>query len=116
MIRYNGIEIDRKSMTISHAGVAVRQPYSGPQTYFKSPQGGGYRFKAMERMILGEVSRDGLFDYIFSDCPEGGPAIGPHVIDIRFIQWKKIFARLQLKLVRDKRAGTMYFRLIPDVV
>lgn len=105
MIRYKGIVIDQKQRSITHRGVTWRQ---------RARRDDAVMFRSVAMLILGNgVSKDQLFWHIYGDDPEGGPIDGPHVFDIRFAMWRKLFASLQLELRRVKTAGVFYFCLVP---
>jgi hypothetical protein len=105
--------IDRKNRTITHNYHTEHFPLRPAHSRDFAP---GSRFDAFCHLILHEFSRERLFNYIYGGNADGGPLMGYWVWDIRFAQWKPVMKRLGLKLIRWKVAGTMYFRLVPDVV
>ena len=112
MIRYKGITIDRKLGLISHRGRSKSFP---SHNRFRNNK--GVAFRIWEALILDDMSRYKLFDHAYGRCSEGGPIAGENVIDVRISQWKPDFARMLLRLNREKRGGLKFYRLVPiDVV
>jgi hypothetical protein len=111
MIRHNGITLDRKNQTIYHRGRKRVLHQINP---------GGFRpvaYKLWEALILGPLDRATLFDRMYGEREDGGPLDGIKIVDIRISQWKYAFKLLGLQIVREKRCGVKYYRLVPiDVV
>lgn len=113
MIRYQGIEIDRKAATISHKGYVYN--LKGDRH-----QGGGrakiqVQFTALQALILHPegMTVGQLFDHVYGDREDGGPDRGPGIFNVCFNQWRKIFIGLNLCLHKEKKAGLIYYRLVP---
>lgn len=110
VIRHNDIMIDRanQSITIGEYTAYFPQRYS----HYQDAKGTSVAFKIFEHLLLkGEMSREQMFEHIYGHCPDGGPENGKHIFDIHFGHWLKHFEALRVKLVRDKRGGTMYLKL-----
>lgn len=113
MIWHNGIMIDRKRMAITHNFNTIRPD---PREATNSFTAGGYQFRVLERLILQPSSTQELFDFIFDVCPDGGPIVGRHLFLVRFAQWRPMLKKAQLDLVSNKRSGTVYYEIVPNVV
>jgi hypothetical protein len=108
MIRHNGVIIDRPKTTILHRGQRKR---------FYQRALGTPGFNVWEALLLGTWDRYRLFDMAYGDWIDGGPIAGEKMIDIRLSQWRFEFARMFLRLEKDKRGGLKFYRLVPiDVV
>lgn len=115
VIRYRGIEIDRKKQTVSHCGFVREFPYtSGGRRKYNTPT---KTFESWCYLILsGGVSREQLFWHIYGNDESGGPLDGPHIFHVRFCVWRPDFDRLKLDLVSSKTAGVMFYELRPSVL
>lgn len=109
MIWHNGIMIDRKTHTIEHN--FNRRVFTG-----KFNGGRQVMFRTWEAMILGEMSNHELFHHVYGNEPDGGPLFGVHIFYVRFAQWDSELKRMQLKIIRDKRAGNVHYKMVPNVV
>jgi hypothetical protein len=111
VIRHNGIVIDKDKRTIEVHGYSHAFGNGGPHSY----QNEGVAFKTISYLLLsGSRTRRELFEYIYGHCAEGGPNAGPDIFNNHWINWSRpngILDNLGLKLVREKRAGEMYFQL-----
>lgn len=109
MIRFGQIEINGKTKQIRNG------PYSLSCSY--KPGGGPtphIRFKAFKYLLCANgngISREQLFELVYKD--QDGPLAAHKVFDIRFIEWAPYFRQLGMQLRREKRGGTIYFRLVP---
>lgn len=110
MIRHNGIEIDRVRQIIHHGNLKRR---------FSRARIGGHApvmFKMWEALILGDCTREQLFNLLYGDCPEGGPVNGYNILNVRVSAQQKAFAAMGLKWVSEKRGGIAHWSLVPDDV
>ena len=113
MIWHNGIMIDRKNRSIEHDYHTEHFPLREKSAREYAPNS---RFECLCHLILQPHSRGDLYERIYGDHPEGGPDMGIYIWDVRFQQWKPAIKRLSLQLIRWKRAGIMFFQLVPHVV
>ena len=104
MITHRGIKVLLKHGAIAHRGNIKRFQMGHPSRV---------AFKTWCALILGDFNREELLDHIYGDREDGGPSMGVHQLDVRFVQWAPEFKRMELELTRDKRGGTQYFRLVP---
>lgn len=109
MIFHNGIAIDRKTHTITH---------NFNSRHFTGKYNGGRQlmFRTWEAMILGDMSAAELFECLYGEDPNGGPMFGLHIFYVRIAQWEPELKRMQLRIIRDKRAGQTYYKMVPNVV
>jgi hypothetical protein len=99
MIRHNGITIDRKTRTISHAGAAYQ---------FRIPMNGcDVAFTSVCHLVLGPgFSLNDLFDLAYSDDADGGPDGGPDQLLCYMNSWPRRFLdRLGIELRAWKISG-----------
>jgi hypothetical protein len=104
MIRFGQIEICNVKMTIRN-GERFMENFGAP-----------VRFKAFKHLLLADyngLSRERIFDLIYTDCPDGGPLAGWHMIDVRLWQWRDRIKALDVEIKRQKRGGEMFMRMVP---
>lgn len=109
MIRTDGIEIDRRRQIIRH---------QGREKIFRQGMYGGMRpvaFRFWEALILGDCTREQLFNILYDHDSNGGPIQGYNILNVRISMWQKQFADMKLKWRSDKRGGLAHWRLIPSI-
>ena len=109
MIRFDQITIDASTMTIRNGNRAM---------YFAKARGpeANVRFKIFKYMLLTDgrgISKERLFEAVYSGDPEGGPISGTAIIDIALWNWGARIHNLGFEVKREKRAGTIYLRMVP---
>jgi len=105
VIRCNGIEIDRKTRTVTHLGARYIFP-----THKRS-----VRDKVFYHLVLGGgISLEMMFYLIYGDDPEGGPLGGPHYFLILLNQMEKsFFDYLQVEWRVWRIAGVNFYCIVP---
>lgn len=113
MIRFGKIVIDTERLMITVG------PYVADFSC-QRPKGGGrpadVRFAVLKYLLCADgrgLCREQLFGAVYGAREDGGPLSGLHQLDVLFQQMKATMDRLELKLVSEKRAGTMYYRVVP---
>jgi hypothetical protein len=97
MIRWNGLEIDRKRRTVRR-GETIVQMYVNRRTCLK--------FNVLcALMLAGPVSASRIFDLLYENDEDGGPLSGHHIITTCMCQLRPVYTALSLKLCKD---GTHY--------
>lgn len=114
MIRYNGVEIDTKAMTIRHKGFYYQAMKRSPKHY-GGRSGKKVQFKALSMLILSPygVSYGQLFDRIYGEDDCGGPNAGEKIFAIAFSKWVPLFLDMHMLLRREKVSGVIRYRLVP---
>ena len=105
VIRFNGIEVDRKKRTVSHAG----------ESYIFRNINGGVAFKSFCYFLLGDgVSLAQAFFHVYGDDPDGGPIEGPCYFVIRLAQWQRLFLdRMGLEYRVFIISGVRFYHIVP---
>jgi hypothetical protein len=105
VIRYNGIELDRKNRTVTHLD----------ETYVFQRHPRSVRFELFCHLVLGGgLSMHMLFDLFYQDDPEGGPIEGPHYFLIVLNHMEKsFFDRLQVEWRAWRIAGVNFYCIVP---
>ncbi len=109
MIRFNDIEIDRKTKSISRNGVRV---FWGDQCAPSRTCGVSFRI-AQHLLLSGGMSLGEMFDRVYEDHDEGGPLTGPKQVAVMMCQ--SVGPRLQgmgLEIRSEKIAGITYYRAV----
>lgn len=110
MIKHNGIEIDRVRQFIRHRG---------HERWFSRNYVAGARpvmFRTWEALILGDCTREELFNMLYAHDEDGGPNQGYNILNVRMSMWRVDFAKMELKWRSEKRGGVAHWRLIPNYV
>jgi len=71
-------------------------------------------FKAWCAFILGDFSRDKMFEHLHGHQADGGPIHGVKWIDIRVAQWRPAAEKMELQFTKDKRGGHIYWAIEPQ--
>lgn len=107
MIRHNGIELDRVRQIIRHRGKEKK---------FSTILAAGAKpvaFRFWEALILGECTRQQLFEILYGHDPEGGPNGGHNILNVRVCMWRHQFAAMELYWHCEKRGGIAHWCLLP---
>lgn len=113
VIRFNDCVIDREKLTIM-VGHRIRQFHriKGNRSYSKHDN---IFFETIAHLILnGWTRKQDLYDFLFADDPDGGPLAGLNTLDIRFHQWRPYLDKIDLKIVREKRSGIMWYKVASE--
>ena len=114
MIGTNGIQIDLVGKVITHNGNVYVCVARGGSTG-RSGVTPDKQFETLKMLIMSPrgISRGQLFDHLYGDDEDGGPDVGPNIFSVRFTQWAKQFADLELELYKETRNGVMFYKLLP---
>lgn len=107
VIRTDGIEIDRVRQIIRHRSVEKR--FSRAYVSGHQP----VMFRTWEALILGEHTRESLFNLLYSSDENGGPNQGYNILNVRMSMWKADFKKMEFDWIRNKRGGIVHWRLVP---
>lgn len=116
MIRHNDWTIDRKTLTITHRGCTYVFSARKGNERKHIEQGVSGRFTVLEHLILsgGRATSTQLFSRLYDHDPEGGPLKGHEQIKIMLHQiQREVLPRLSAVLIKDRRAGRMWYEIKP---
>lgn len=92
MIRYRGVEIDRKRRTISHNGRII---------YFLTRERVGFSLLCA-LLLSGPQTLLNLVDLVYDDRDDGGPLDAKGCIDVTLHRLKKKIACLDIIIMSDR--------------
>jgi hypothetical protein len=111
VIRYNDIVIDRAKLQItvrSKVRQFQKQPVLSTYSHHRN-----IFFATVEHLVLnGWTRKQALWDYLYGRSADGGPDNGLKVLDIRFHQFRPALADLNLRIVREKRGGHIWYKVV----
>jgi hypothetical protein len=105
MIRFGSVRIDRKRKMIWNGTRFYTFLPSGKYTFLPAGRDEpNRRFQLFQHLLLsGGCSRREIFDWIYSNDPDGGPF--DNCISVMLTYAKPILAHLGMKLCKNKESG-----------
>jgi hypothetical protein len=101
MIRYRGVEIDRKNRTISNRGVTIKF--------------GKYSFELLSALLLAiPKTKYEITDIVYRNNVDGGPLSGAETIEVLMCQRRSDIKRLNLAMLRSGPVGFRHYSLEPN--